>query len=156
MRIVKFRTMREATGPDGVPLPDGDRLTPLGRLLRSSSVDELPQLINVARGELSLVGPRPLLVRYLSRYTPGQARRHEVLPGMTGWAQVKGRNAISWEEKFALDLWYVDHWSLALDLKILALTVLQVVRRRGIAAGSHATMPEFVPTEVPESKAPTP
>ena len=156
LRVFKFRTMREASGPDGEPLPDGDRLTPLGRFLRSSSIDELPQLLNVASGKLSLVGPRPLLLRYLPRYTPTQARRHEVLPGMTGWAQVKGRNAISWEEKFELDVWYVDHWSLGLDLKILGLTVLQVIRRQGISAGNHATMPEFAVPEDRERKAPPP
>jgi len=142
-RVVKFRTMREATGPDGAPLPDSERLTALGRFLRSTSIDELPQLWNVLRGDLSLVGPRPLLVRYLPRYSPEQARRHDVLPGITGWAQVNGRNAISWEEKFGLDVWYVDHWTLALDLKILAMTVARVFRRDGISRDGHATMPEF-------------
>jgi lipopolysaccharide/colanic/teichoic acid biosynthesis glycosyltransferase len=146
-RVVKFRTMRSAAGPDGMPLPDAERLTGLGRFLRASSLDELPQLWNVVRGDLSLVGPRPLLMQYLSRYTPEQARRHDVLPGITGWAQVNGRNALSWEEKFALDVWYVDHWSLALDLKILALTVLRVVRRDGIAREGHVTMPEFMGTD---------
>ena len=118
-RIYKFRTMREAYGPDGLPLPAAERLTPLGRFLRRTSLDELPQLWNVLRGELSLVGPRPLLMEYLAHYSPEQARRHDVRPGITGWAQVNGRNALSWDEKFAYDLWYVDHWSLRLDLKIL-------------------------------------
>jgi len=139
-RLVKFRTMRSGAGPDG------ERLTSLGRFLRSTSLDELPQLWNVLRGELSLVGPRPLLVQYLRRYTPDQARRHEVLPGITGWAQVNGRNAISWEEKFALDVWYVDHWSLGLDLRILVRTLGQVFRRRGIASEGSPTMPEFTGT----------
>ena len=142
-RLVKLRTMREATGPDGGALPDAERLTGLGRFLRSTSIDELPQLWNVLRGDLSLVGPRPLLVGYLPRYTLEQARRHDVLPGITGWAQVNGRNAISWEEKFALDVWYVDHWTLALDLKILGTTVARVLRPSGISREGHATMPEF-------------
>ncbi len=146
-QVLKFRTMLEAVGPDGRPLPDEARLTALGRLLRATSLDELPQLWNVLRGDLSLVGPRPLLVRYLPRYTPEQARRHEVLPGVTGWAQVNGRNAITWDEKLALDVWYVDHWSLALDLRILALTAWRVVRRTGISREGHATMPEFMGTE---------
>ncbi len=145
-RLVKFRTMRAAADARGDPLPDAERLTGLGRFLRTTSLDELPQLWNVLRGELSLVGPRPLLVQYLSRYTPEQARRHEVLPGITGWAQVNGRNALSWEEKFAFDVWYVDHWSLALDLRILALTAAGVFRRRGISQEGHATMPEFTGT----------
>lgn len=149
-RALKLRTMRDATGPDGAPLPDAERLTRLGRFLRSTSVDELPQLWNVLRGELSLVGPRPLLMRYLPRYSAEQARRHEVLPGITGWAQVNGRNAISWEERFRLDVWYVDHWTLALDLRILLITVARVFRREGISRDGHATMPEFTgsgPTE---------
>lgn len=146
-RVVKFRTMRHALGRDGRPLPDAERLTALGRFLRASSLDELPQLWNVLRGDLALVGPRPLLMQYLPRYSPEQARRHEVTPGITGWAQVNGRNAISWEEKFALDVWYVDHWSLALDLKILALTALRVVNRSGISKEGHATMPEFMGSE---------
>jgi lipopolysaccharide/colanic/teichoic acid biosynthesis glycosyltransferase len=136
-RLLKFRTMREGPGPDE------ERLTRLGRLLRASSLDELPQLWNVLRGELSFVGPRPLLMQYLPRYTAEQARRHEVLPGITGWAQVNGRNAISWEEKFALDVWYVDHFSLWLDLRILCKTAAQVVRGGGISRPGHATMPEF-------------
>ena len=142
-RLLKFRTMTDARGPDGQPLPDAGRLTRLSRLLRATSLDELPQLWNVLRGELSFVGPRPLLMRYLARYTPEQARRHEVLPGITGWAQVNGRNAIGWEERFALDVWYVDHWSLVLDLRILLLTLWRVLRREGIAAEGSATMPEF-------------
>ena len=141
--IVKFRTMREATDAQGNPLSDAERLTPVGRWLRATSVDELPQLWNVVRGELSLVGPRPLLVRYLPRYSPEQRRRHEVMPGITGWAQIHGRNAISWEEKFALDVWYVDHWSLALDARILIETVGRVLKRDGVSSDGHATMPEF-------------
>lgn len=137
MTVAKFRTMRNGSGPDAA------RLTRLGRLLRASSLDELPQLWNVVRGDLSLVGPRPLLMEYLPLYTPRQSRRQEVLPGITGWAQVCGRNALSWEEKFELDVWYVDHQSLLLDLKILALTVLQVLRRDGISASGQATMPRF-------------
>ncbi len=145
-QLVKFRTMTDARGPSGEPLPDAQRLTRLGRFLRATSLDELPQFWNVLRGELSLVGPRPLLTRYLPRYTPQQARRHEVLPGITGWAQVNGRNAISWEEKFALDVWYVDNWSLWLDFKILFRTVGQVLRGVGVAQRGHATMPEFMGT----------
>lgn len=144
--IYKFRTMTDERDADGNLLPDEARLFPLGVLLRKLSLDELPQLLNVLKGELSLVGPRPLLVRYLPRYTPEQARRHEVTPGITGWAQVNGRNAISWEERFALDVWYVDHWSLALDFKILALTALKVVKRSDVSAEGHATMPEFMGT----------
>jgi len=143
-RVVKLRTMRQALGPDGKLLPDAQRLSRLGRFLRSTSLDELPQLWNVLRGDLSLVGPRPLLMQYLPRYSPEQARRHEVLPGITGWAQVNGRNAISWEEKFALDVWYVDHWSLGLDAKILLLTAWRVLRRDGVSRQGHATMPEFM------------
>ncbi len=141
--IVKFRTMREATDASGRPLSDAERLTPVGRWLRATSIDELPQLWNVVRGDLSLVGPRPLLVRYLPRYSPEQRRRHEVMPGITGWAQIHGRNAISWEEKFALDVWYVEHWSLALDARILIETVGRVLRRDGVSSEGHATMPEF-------------
>ncbi len=141
--IVKFRTMRDATDASGNLLSDAERLTPVGRWLRATSVDELPQLWNVLRGDLSLVGPRPLLVRYLPRYSPEQRRRHEVMPGITGWAQIHGRNAISWEEKFALDVWYVDHWSLALDARIVLETVGRVLRRTGVSKDGHATMPEF-------------
>lgn len=143
-RLVKFRTMCEALGPDGKPLPDGQRLTRLGRLLRASSLDELPELWNVLRGEMSLVGPRPLLVAYLPRYTPEQMRRHEVLPGITGWAQIHGRNALTWEEKFRLDVWYVDHRSLWLDVKILFLTVWKVLKREGVEHPGQATMSEFM------------
>jgi lipopolysaccharide/colanic/teichoic acid biosynthesis glycosyltransferase len=135
--IVKFRTMREGPGSDA------ERLSRFGGFLRSTSLDELPELWNVLRGEMSLVGPRPLLPQYLDRYTPEQARRHEVKPGLTGWAQVNGRNALSWDERFALDVWYVDHWSLFLDLRILARTLPAVFRRRGISAPGSATMPEF-------------
>jgi lipopolysaccharide/colanic/teichoic acid biosynthesis glycosyltransferase len=142
--LVKFRTMRTAFGPRGAPLPDAERLTRLGRLLRQTSLDELPQLWNVLKGEMSLVGPRPLLAEYLPLYTPEQARRHAVRPGITGWAQVNGRNAISWEQKFAHDVWYVDHWSLGLDLKILALTVLKVLLREGVSAAGEATMTPFL------------
>jgi lipopolysaccharide/colanic/teichoic acid biosynthesis glycosyltransferase len=141
--IVKFRTMREATDAQGRPLSDEERLTPVGRWMRATSVDELPQLWNVLRGDLSLVGPRPLLVRYLPRYSPEQRRRHDVMPGITGWAQIHGRNAISWEEKFALDLWYVEHWSLGLDARILLETVGRVLKRDGVSSEGHATMPEF-------------
>jgi sugar transferase EpsL len=145
-RVLKFRTMRDAHDAHGRPLPDAARLTRFGRLVRATSLDELPQLWNVLRGDMSLVGPRPLLVQYLDRYTPEQARRHDVKPGITGWAQVNGRNAISWEEKFALDVWYVDNQSLWLDLRILALTALKVFRRNGISSNGHATMPEFTGT----------
>lgn len=143
-RLYKLRTMRPSVDSAGRPLPDAERLTRLGRILRASSIDELPQLLNVLRGEMSLVGPRPLLVQYGPRYSPEQARRHEVKPGITGWAQVNGRNAISWEEKFTLDVWYVDNWSLALDARILALTVARVLRPAGITSSGNATMPEFM------------
>jgi lipopolysaccharide/colanic/teichoic acid biosynthesis glycosyltransferase len=142
-QIYKMRTMTDARDERGNLLPDSERLTRLGRLLRATSIDELPQLWNVLRGDLSLVGPRPLLTEYLSRYSPEQARRHDVLPGITGWAQVNGRNAISWEEKFAHDVWYVDHWSLGLDLRILARTAVSLVLRRGVTSHGHATMPVF-------------
>jgi sugar transferase EpsL len=141
--LYKFRTMNESRNPDGSLKTDSDRLTALGRWLRRLSLDELPQLWNVLRGDMSLVGPRPLLVEYLPRYTPEQARRHDVKPGITGWAQINGRNAISWEQKFQLDTWYVDHWSLRLDLRILMATVWKVARGRGVSAQSHATMPKF-------------
>lgn len=143
-RIVKLRTMRPPKYPGE---PDAERLTPLGKALRAASIDEIPQLWCVLRGDMSLVGPRPLLVRYLDRYTPDQARRHDVKPGITGWAQINGRNAISWGEKFALDTWYVDHASLALDLRILAATVARVVHREGISNAADATMPEFFGTQ---------
>ena len=141
--IYKFRTMTGARDPQDDLLPDAQRLTPFGLFLRSTSLDELPELFNVLRGEMSLVGPRPLLMRYLDRYTPEQARRHEVRPGITGWAQVNGRNALTWEKKFELDVWYVDHRSLWLDLKILLLTLYKIVRREGISQPGRATMEEF-------------
>jgi len=142
-QMLKFRTMRDATGPDGYPLPDAERLTPLGKRLRSASLDEIPGLWNVLKGEMSLVGPRPLLMEYLPLYTPEQARRHDVRPGITGWAQVNGRNAISWEEKFALDIWYVDNRTIWLDLKIIWMTVKKVLAREGISAEGEVTMPRF-------------
>jgi sugar transferase EpsL len=142
--LYKFRTMKDSCDEAGDMLPDEKRLTALGLKLRNYSLDELPQLINVVRGELSFVGPRPLLMEYLDRYTPEQARRHEVKPGITGWAQVNGRNAISWEEKFKLDVWYVDNRSLLLDLKILWLTVVKVLGAEGISADGMATMSEFM------------
>jgi sugar transferase EpsL len=142
--LLKLRTMTNFRGAGGNLSSDEERLTPFGKKLRGSSLDELPELFNVLRGEMSLVGPRPLLMRYLDRYTPEQARRHEVRPGITGWAQVNGRNAISWEEKFRLDVWYVDHRSLWLDLKILLRTAWNVCRRKDISADAHATMPEFM------------
>ncbi|MEM7482275.1 MAG: sugar transferase [Acidobacteriota bacterium] len=141
--LVKFRTMRDARNPDGEPLPDAERLTAFGSFLRRTSLDELPELWNVLRGDLSLVGPRPLLVQYLERYTPEQARRHDERPGLTGWAQVNGRNALPWPERFRQDVWYVDHLSLGLDLRILARTLVQVIRREGISAPGEATMGEF-------------
>ena len=142
--VFKLRTMREAYDSAGHPLPDAQRISPLGRFLRATSIDELPELLNVLRGEMSLVGPRPLLARYLPRYSPEQMRRHNVLPGITGWAQINGRNALTWEERFCLDTWYVDHWSFGLDLKILWLTVWTVVRREGISQPGHATVQEFM------------
>jgi sugar transferase EpsL len=142
--LYKLRTMTDARDADGNLLPDAQRLTTLGRFLRRTSLDELPELFNVLRGEMSLVGPRPLLMRYLDRYTLEQMRRHEVKPGMTGWAQVNGRNAITWEQKFTLDMWYVDHLSFWLDLKIIALTMWQVLRRKGINQPGQATMEEFL------------
>lgn len=141
--LLKFRTMRDAVDTNGVPLPDAARLTSFGQRLRSSSLDELPELWNVVRGDMSLVGPRPLLMQYLPLYSDSQARRHLVRPGLTGWAQVSGRNALSWDAKFALDVWYVDHVSLRLDLSILWRTVMSVVRREGISAAGEATMPPF-------------
>ena len=141
--MVKFRSMRDATGPDGQPLPDSERLTPFGKFLRASSLDELPELWNIIRGDMSIVGPRPLLVEYLPLYSAEQARRHEVRPGLTGWAQVNGRNALSWNEKFALDVWYVDNRSFWLDLRIIWSTALKVVRRADISAEGQATMPKF-------------
>jgi lipopolysaccharide/colanic/teichoic acid biosynthesis glycosyltransferase len=141
--LLKFRTMVDAMDSNGSPLSDAERLTLFGQFLRRWSLDELPELYNVLRGDMSLVGPRPLLVEYLPLYTAEQARRHDVRPGLTGWAQVNGRNAISWDQKFAFDLWYVDHASLSLDLKILWLTVRNVFTRHGISAEGEATMPRF-------------
>jgi sugar transferase EpsL len=150
--LLKFRTMTEQRNEHASLLPDEQRLTRLGSFLRTSSLDELPELINVLRGDMSLVGPRPLLLRYVERYTPEQRRRLEVRPGITGWAQVNGRNAIGWEKKFALDVWYVDHRSVWLDMRILCLTAWRVLRREGIAHDAHSTMPEFRPeTEGPHS-----
>ena len=145
--LLKLRTMRDSIGPDGQPLPDAERMTRLGAFLRKSSLDELPQLLNVLRGEMSLVGPRPLLTQYLGRYSDRQRRRHEVLPGITGWAQVTGRNSLSWGEKLERDVWYVENWSLALDASILARTAVGVVRGRDVSASGHATMPEFMGSE---------
>lgn len=142
--LYKFRTMSNSVDSMGRVLPDAERLTVFGRWLRSTSLDELPELCNVVRGEMSLVGPRPLLMEYLNRYTPEQARRSEARPGLTGWAQVNGRNAIGWEEKFALDVWYVDHQSFWLDMRILLLTVRDVISRRGINASGDVPMPEFM------------
>jgi sugar transferase EpsL len=141
--LYKFRTMTDARDAAGRLLPDAERLTSLGRFLRSTSLDELPELFNVLCGDMSLVGPRPLLMQYLDRYTPEQARRHAVRPGLTGWAQVNGRNALTWEQKFAYDLWYVDHMSLWLDLKIIGLTVWKILAREGINQAGQATMDEF-------------
>jgi sugar transferase EpsL len=142
--LLKFRTMNESADPQGKLLPEAERLTTVGWFLRRFSLDELPQLWNVLKGEMSLVGPRPLLMQYLDRYTPEQARRHAMQPGITGWAQVNGRNRLTWEEKFALDLWYVDHWSLSLDLRILLRTLGRVLGRKGIAPEGEAVMPEFM------------
>lgn len=149
-RLIKLRTLTNACDERGNLLPDGDRLMPFGRLLRSASLDELPELWNVLQGDMSLVGPRPLLMRYLDRYTPTQARRHEVKPGITGWAQVNGRNSLPWEDRLALDVWYVDHRSLWLDLKILMLTVWRVLRREGISQSNQATMSEFMGESQPD------
>jgi lipopolysaccharide/colanic/teichoic acid biosynthesis glycosyltransferase len=141
--LLKFRTMADARDAAGQPLPDDQRLTPLGQLLRRTSLDELPELINVLKGDMSLVGPRPLLIDYLPHYSPEQARRHEVRPGLTGWAAVNGRNATSWEQRLAQDVWYVDHRSFALDCRILLMTVVKVIRQEGISQDGHATMPRF-------------
>ncbi len=142
-RLLKFRTMQEGRDAEGKPLADRLRLTAFGSLLRRTSLDELPELWNVLTGSMSLVGPRPLLMEYLDRYTPEQARRHQVRPGITGWAQVHGRNAVSWEERFELDLWYVDHLGLWLDLRILLMTSWAVLKGEGISAPGHTTMPKF-------------
>ena len=141
--IYKFRTMRDDKDSQGDPLPDASRLSRLGRLLRSTSLDELPELFNIVKGDMSWVGPRPLLIEYLPLYNPEQFRRHDVLPGITGWAQIHGRNILTWEEKFKLDVWYVDHWSLSLDIKILALTVVKVLKREGISQPGQATSEPF-------------
>jgi sugar transferase EpsL len=143
LTVWKFRSMREARDENGAPLADSLRLTRLGRFIRQTSLDEIPQLWNVLKGEMSVIGPRPLPIEYLNRYSARQATRHRVLPGITGWAQVNGRNALAWEEKFALDVWYVEHVSFLLDVKILLLTIYAVVKRRGISAPGHATMTEF-------------
>jgi len=145
--LIKFKTMNDKTDDEGNLLPDYKRLTPVGKLIRSTSLDELPQLFNVLKGDMSLVGPRPLLKKYLGRYSAEQALRHEVKPGITGWAQVNGRNSISWEKKFELDLYYVSHISLWLDLKILGLTLWKVIRRKGVSAPQSNTMPEFMGTK---------
>ena len=142
--LLKFRTMNDLRDARGNLLPDAQRLPPFGRWLRSTSLDELPEILNILRGEMSLVGPRPLLIQYMTRYSPEQARRHETLPGLTGWAQINGRNAISWEEKFKLDVWYVDHRSLWLDLRILLKTAKSALLQEGISASGEATMPEFM------------
>lgn len=143
-KIFKFRTMTDARTPDGLMLTDEKRLTRFGRFLRSSSLDELPELFNVLKGDMSLVGPRPLLMQYLIRYTPEQARRHEVKPGLTGWAQVNGRNALTWEEKFKLDVWYVDNQSFWLDIKIIFMTIWIILKREGINQQGQVTMEEFM------------
>lgn len=142
-RMVKFRSMKGGVGADGKLLPDAERMTPFGRVLRSSSLDELPELWNVLKGEMSLVGPRPLLMEYLPLYSPEQARRHEVCPGITGWAQINGRNSLSWEERFRLDVWYVDNRSFALDLRILIMTISRVLKRSGISEPGQETMSKF-------------
>jgi len=146
-KLIKFRSMRNARDAEGNLLPDGERITNYGNFIRKTSIDELPELINVLRGEMSLVGPRPLLMQYVDRYSQQQFRRHEVLPGITGWAQVNGRNAISWNEKFMLDIWYIDHWSVWLDIKILLLTVWKVISGEGISQAGRATMDEFMGNE---------
>jgi lipopolysaccharide/colanic/teichoic acid biosynthesis glycosyltransferase len=142
----KFRTMTDQWDSDGKLLPDKERLTPLGEFLRQTSLDELPQLWNVLRGDMSFIGPRPLVTDYLARYTPEQARRHEVIPGISGWAQINGRNSITWEKKFQLDVWYIDHWSLWLDLKILLQTVIKIVSREGVDEDQNTTSSEFMGT----------
>lgn len=150
-KMYKFRSMTGERDAEGNLLPDEVRLTSFGKILRATSLDELPELFNILKGEMSFVGPRPLLVQYLNRYTQQQARRHEVKPGLTGWAQVNGRNAISWEKKFELDVWYVDHWNLRLDLKILWMTAVKVLKRDGISAEGQATAGEFMGSEPSKS-----
>jgi lipopolysaccharide/colanic/teichoic acid biosynthesis glycosyltransferase len=154
--ILKFRTMLDAEAPDGTLLPDAQRLTPFGKALRASSLDELPELLNVLKGDMSLVGPRPLLMQYLPLYSPRQARRHEVRPGITGWAQVNGRNAVDWPERFELDVWYVENRTLLLDLKILLRTVTGVLRREGISQEGHVTMEPFTGNEQGRNKGDSP
>ncbi len=151
--LFKFRSMTDERNEHGDLLPDSDRLTSFGKSLRKASLDELPELFNVLKGDMSLVGPRPLLMQYLDRYTPEQARRHEVKPGITGWAQVNGRNALTWEEKFKLDVWYVDNWSFRLDLKIIMMTVLKVLEREGISQEGQATAAEFMGYDLGRKKA---
>ena len=151
-KMIKFRSMRDAVDKDGNPLPDSERLTPFGKKLRATSLDELPELWNVLKGEMSLVGPRPLLMSYLPLYNDFQFRRHEMRPGVTGWAQVNGRNALSWDEKFAHDIWYIDHYSFWLDMKILFLTVKKVFIKEGISAEGEATMPYFTGNDSDEKK----
>jgi sugar transferase EpsL len=146
-RLVKFRTMTDAKDAEGHLLSDAERLTRFGRFLRSTSMDELPELWNVIKSDMSLVGPRPLMMQYLNRYTPEQARRHEVKPGITGWAQINGRNEITWDQKFFLDVWYVDHHSRWLDLKIIALTILKILKREGISQPGYSTAEEFMGTD---------
>lgn len=146
--IFKFRTMADEIDSQGILLPDAERLTWLGRFLRATSLDELPELLNVAMGDMSLVGPRPLLMQYLDRYTPQQKRRHEVLPGMTGWAQINGRNTLTWEDKFRYDVWYVDHWTFLFDMKILGLTLWKVLLQEGINQPGHISAGEFMGTDI--------
>jgi sugar transferase EpsL len=154
--MIKFRSMTDRRDASGALLPDEQRLTGLGRFMRSYSLDELPEVFNVLRGEMSLVGPRPLLMRYLKRYSPEHRRRHEVLPGITGWAQVNGRNILAWEEKFRLDVWYVDHRTIGLDIRILWMTVISALKREGISHPEHATAPEFMGHEAQETDAEQP
>ena len=151
-KMIKFRSMRDAVDKDGNPLPDSKRLTPFGKRLRATSLDELPELWNVLKGDMSLVGPRPLLMSYLPLYNEFQFRRHEMKPGVTGWAQVNGRNALSWDEKFAHDIWYIDHYSFWLDMKILFLTVKKVFIKEGISAEGEATMPYFTGNDTDAKK----
>lgn len=146
-KLCKFRSMQPSPGNENQPDRDAERITPIGSFLRRSSLDELPELFNVLKGEMSIVGPRPLLVQYLERYSPEQARRHELPPGITGWAQVNGRNAISWEQRFQLDVWYIDHWSLWLDIRIILMTLWKVLRGEGISQPGHVTMDEFMGSE---------
>jgi len=150
--MYKFRSMREKRDSNGKLLPDEERMTGLGKFLRRTSLDELPEFFNVFKGEMSVVGPRPLLTQYLERYTPEQARRHSVLPGVTGWAQVNGRNALTWEDKFRLDVWYVENWSFGLDLRIILMTICKVFQGEGISQSGHASMPEFMGSQEEEQK----